>query len=135
MLCAAYRLGLVTCVGNQLSYGGKRLYIDATIERRYIKSIRITKKLLPSFHSSFSTVKRAARGCQVGMVVLDKSTATGVVSSHSMGHPMSLILLVAVASLGGFLFGYDTGIVSDALVLLTSQYNLSLLQQQNFWET
>ena len=39
-------------------------------------------------------------------------------------------VLTFFAALGGFLFGYDGGIISGALVLLKKEYNLNTLWQQ-----
>ncbi|XP_038069669.1 proton myo-inositol cotransporter-like [Patiria miniata] len=39
-------------------------------------------------------------------------------------------VLVAFAALGGFLFGYDTGVVSGAMILLRQEFNLNTLWQE-----
>jgi MFS family permease len=45
------------------------------------------------------------------------------------GHGI-LYLAAAVASLSDLLFGYDTGVVSGALLFLKAQYHLSPLPQE-----
>ncbi|XP_078275999.1 proton myo-inositol cotransporter-like isoform X2 [Rhinoraja longicauda] len=44
--------------------------------------------------------------------------------------PMFLYRLSAFAALGGFLFGYDTGVVSGALLLLKKEFGLNELWQE-----
>ena len=41
-----------------------------------------------------------------------------------------VVLLAAFAAIGGFLFGYDTGVVSGAMLLLRDEFSLSSLQQE-----
>ncbi|GAB1603581.1 proton myo-inositol cotransporter-like [Argonauta hians] len=43
-----------------------------------------------------------------------------------------VLLLTFFSAIGGFLFGYDTGVVSGALLLLKTEFNLSVLQQEIF---
>ncbi|MHB8284708.1 MAG: sugar porter family MFS transporter [Caulobacteraceae bacterium] len=43
--------------------------------------------------------------------------------------PWRFLLVIAVASLGGTLFGYDTGVISGALIFIRSQFALSDLMQ------
>jgi len=40
------------------------------------------------------------------------------------------IYLTCVAALGGFLFGYDTGVISGALLLIKSEFDLTATQQE-----
>lgn len=60
--------------------------------------------------------------------------------SRGDGHPGSigehenvswfLILLTISASLGGFIFGYDTGVVSGAVLLIVDEFNLTDTQEE-----
>ena len=40
-----------------------------------------------------------------------------------------MYILTVFAALGGFLFGYDTGVVSGAMLLISDDFNLSDVQQ------
>ena len=42
--------------------------------------------------------------------------------TEQRGSPVLLGMLTAVAALGGLLFGYDTGVVSGALILIASDF-------------
>ena len=42
-----------------------------------------------------------------------------------------LFVLAAVAALGGFLFGYDTGVISGALLVIKPAFHASTFQQQS----
>lgn len=44
--------------------------------------------------------------------------------------PVFLYVLAFFSALGGFLFGYDTGVVSGAMLLLKKEMNLSALWQE-----
>ena len=46
--------------------------------------------------------------------------------------PCFLYLLTLLSTIGGFLFGYDTGVVSGAMLLLRVDLNLSPLAQEVF---
>lgn len=56
------------------------------------------------------------------------SSATGA-SDHK---PLSwfVILLTTTAAMGGFLFGYDTGVISGAMLLIDSDFNLTDFQEE-----
>lgn len=51
-------------------------------------------------------------------------------SSSSSSTPGFVYLLAFFSALGGFLFGYDTGVVSGAMLLLKKEMNLSALWQE-----
>lgn len=44
--------------------------------------------------------------------------------------PLFVYLLAFFSALGGFLFGYDTGVVSGAMILLKKEMNLNALWQE-----
>ena len=43
--------------------------------------------------------------------------------------PLYVYFLTAFAAIGGFLFGYDTGVISGAMILIKQEFHLS-----NFWQ-
>lgn len=44
--------------------------------------------------------------------------------------PVFVAILTISASLGGFLFGYDTGVISGAAILITDEFHLSSTQEE-----
>ena len=50
--------------------------------------------------------------------------------SHRQKLPCSVILLTFLSAIGGFLFGYDTGVVSGAMILLREEFHLDPLWQE-----
>lgn len=49
---------------------------------------------------------------------------------HKNSSPKLFVYLLSLlAAIGGFLFGYDTGIISGAMLLLKTQFNL-----KNAWQ-
>ncbi|XP_060742148.1 solute carrier family 2 member 13b isoform X2 [Tachysurus vachellii] len=58
------------------------------------------------------------------------STASQSVGSQDVGSSRFVYILAFFSALGGFLFGYDTGVVSGAMLLLKKEMNLSTLWQE-----
>ncbi|KAF7649328.1 hypothetical protein LDENG_00143430 [Lucifuga dentata] len=60
-----------------------------------------------------------------------RSSATGVDTPDKDGSSTGFVYVLAFFSaLGGFLFGYDTGVVSGAMLLLKKEMNLNALWQE-----
>ncbi len=60
----------------------------------------------------------------------DLPTSTHQIRSDQHGSPCFIYTLAFFSALGGFLFGYDTGVVSGAMLLLKREMNLSSLWQE-----
>uniref|UniRef100_A0A672QF62 Proton myo-inositol cotransporter n=1 Tax=Sinocyclocheilus grahami TaxID=75366 RepID=A0A672QF62_SINGR len=60
----------------------------------------------------------------------DSPTSTHQIGSVQHGSPCFVYTLAFFSALGGFLFGYDTGVVSGAMLLLKREMNLSSLWQE-----
>lgn len=60
----------------------------------------------------------------------DSPTSTHQIRSDQHGSPCFIYTLAFFSALGGFLFGYDTGVVSGAMLLLKREMNLSSLWQE-----
>lgn len=60
----------------------------------------------------------------------DSPTSTHQIRSVQHGAPCFVYTLAFFSALGGFLFGYDTGVVSGAMLLLKREMNLSSLWQE-----
>jgi len=50
--------------------------------------------------------------------------------SAKSGNGMFIYVLSFFSAIGGFLFGYDTGVVSGAMLLLKDNFNLTSLEQE-----
>ena len=57
----------------------------------------------------------------------ERQHATG--ATHSP-HSLSVYFIAAVAAIGGFLFGYDTGVISGALLFLKQSFALNATTQE-----
>lgn len=51
-------------------------------------------------------------------------------SSVNIGY---VVFLSVVAALGGFLFGYDTAVISGTIAKVTAQFNLDTMSQGGMW--
>lgn len=53
------------------------------------------------------------------------------IQSPEAGRPTKFVIVLTLfVAIGGFLFGYDTGVMSGALLLVTDEFHLSSLQQE-----
>ena len=69
--------------------------------------------------------------------IMSSTEKEGLLPSHSVSQPQCpknttffVYLLTCFAAIGGFLFGYDTGVVSGAMILLRDEFQLSTLWQE-----
>ena len=53
------------------------------------------------------------------------SSSTGSVGTPTRAHNRFLIKLTVISTLGGLLFGYDTGVISGALLYMKDDQNLT----------
>tara|TARA_B100000795_G_scaffold230275_1_gene187665 strand:- start:108 stop:1826 length:1719 start_codon:yes stop_codon:yes gene_type:complete len=60
----------------------------------------------------------------------DDCTDTATLLQPAPPSPFFLNLLVSLSAFSGFLFGYDTGVVSGALVLVKAQFHLTSFQHE-----
>lgn len=58
------------------------------------------------------------------------ATARDLLDQQDASTPGFVYVLAFFSALGGFLFGYDTGVVSGAMLLLKKEMNLSALWQE-----
>jgi MFS transporter, SP family, solute carrier family 2 (myo-inositol transporter), member 13 len=54
----------------------------------------------------------------------------GEVTSSGIRGDLFVYVLISLACIGGFLFGYDTGIISGALVLISDDFDLNSWQEE-----
>ena len=68
----------------------------------------------------------------IGMMVGSKSGGEGDEEEDAANHQMTWAAakMVVLAALGGFLFGYDTGIVSGAMVFIRDDLDLDDVWQE-----
>lgn len=61
----------------------------------------------------------------------DPSSATSNNNHHNEGKvKRRMMVLTCIAAIGGFLFGYDTGVISGAMLLIQKQFNLSPFEEE-----
>jgi SP family myo-inositol transporter-like MFS transporter 13 len=64
-----------------------------------------------------------------GTDVDDPGGGAPVSDNSKQEHPRFIYILAFFASIGGFLFGYDTGVISGAMIFLRQQFDLN-----SFWQ-
>lgn len=83
-----------------------------------------------------STTEQAGEGDSEILVLSDRETSSCSTDCHlereSRCPPTYLLVVVGFSTIGGFLFGYDTGVISGALLALDEdfKYELSALQKE-----
>lgn len=68
----------------------------------------------------------------IGMMMGSKPAGEGEEEEDQANHQLSFaaVKMVIVAAIGGFLFGYDTGIVSGAMVYIRDDFGLTDIWQE-----
>ena len=120
------------CAGEKLSMSA---FSSATLEIRSLTAHSLTghrmhgaavnteqDALLDEYDDEKPSPKRL-------VVCLDVATLFTTARQHS---DRFMYILTVFAALGGFLFGYDTGVVSGAMLLISDEFTLSDVQQVSF---
>jgi len=86
--------------------------------------------LLTSDHGSNDSLETEIDGSSPIRSLTNEQPSISDTISHRQKLPCSIILLTFLSAIGGFLFGYDTGVVSGAMILLRERFHLDPVWQE-----